>query len=490
MLNYGSYTYKQYKDLEDQEKLAASYDYFVGKTRKLNSATFNQCKILEDIDRLGYKDMIINEYKRELRLSKNDPINFDLDFISDLYQKMIKNDDIDEIIEFYKNYCIVDDNGSILYKTNKNAVNYNFELASDDVTVNMLGDGSIIEINANHIILNIWDLFEDEDDLYDLYRDLNGDVYCRDDLIFLNDEFYHVDSDLITTCDSCSDYHLISSGISDNNFNICENCSENYYTCESCSDLVHVDYISCSDDGYITCENCYTEENSDSRIKNYSYKPSPIFYGSSSYHYGIELEIVSSDFSDNLDHLEDHEELYFKDDSSVSGGFEIVSHPMSYDHIMDSSIFDTINDLDNCSSYNKGGMHIHISRSAFLNDDHFSKFYNFINDEINHDLINTIAQRKNSSWAKFNPYNSDKNINDTTNYNNIGRYAAVNLNNLHTVEIRIFNGNLKKDRLLKNVEFLECLLNYTKQDQDQNFISYLASNKDLYINLYNYLEEK
>ena len=74
----------------------------------------------------------------------------------------------------------------------------------------------------------------------------------------------------------------------DNNENIRPVCSccgatietDDYYTFDG--------NILCDD--YAYCDRCY-EERQNSSIREYNYKPDPIFYGDSKRYFGVELEI-------------------------------------------------------------------------------------------------------------------------------------------------------------------------------------------------------
>ena len=108
-------------------------------------------------------------------------------------------------------------------------------------------------------------------------------------------------------CDCCGERILASHEITDDHISICENCYEvRYHRCERCNCLVHdSDVFWEHDDCY--CRSCY-EEITDRCIKDYYYKPSPIFYKlpeeSRVRYYGVELEIdIGGRDDDNADSL-------------------------------------------------------------------------------------------------------------------------------------------------------------------------------------------
>ena len=84
---------------------------------------------------------------------------------------------------------------------------------------------------------------------------------------------------------------------------------------------------------YPYCRECFEKLNNFA-IKNYSYKPEPIFYGSGPLYLGVELEIDKGGEEDsNAQKLldianENDERIYCKHDGSINDGFEIVSHSL------------------------------------------------------------------------------------------------------------------------------------------------------------------
>ena len=120
---------------------------------------------------------------------------------------------------------------------------------------------------------------------------------------------------------------------------LCTNCFENHYTyCEECGRLIHNDcvcYENGSDIPY--CSSCY-DDLFEKTIKNYSYKPEPIFYGVNDLFMGVELEIdMAGEDNSNAEDVirsanSEDEHIYCKHDGSLEEGFEIVSHPMTLEY--------------------------------------------------------------------------------------------------------------------------------------------------------------
>jgi hypothetical protein len=71
------------------------------------------------------------------------------------------------------------------------------------------------------------------------------------------------------------------------------------------------------------------------------------------------------------------------------------------------------------------------------------------------------------------------------------RYEAINIQNDHTLEIRVFKGSLKKERVLSAVEFIHSAIEYTrimkinprdKQFSWIRFMAYVLDNQQTYPN--------
>ena len=82
---------------------------------------------------------------------------------------------------------------------------------------------------------------------------------------------------------------------------------------------------------------CFEKLNNNS-IKNYNYKPEPIFYDSGNIFYGVELEIdrggECNQTAEKLYEIANRNDdrIYCKHDGSLSDGFEMVSYPMTLDY--------------------------------------------------------------------------------------------------------------------------------------------------------------
>ena len=325
--------------------------------------------------------------------------------------------------------------------------------------------------------------------------------------------------------------------------NYCENCAETYYEenggehnyiqCPSCEDIIHRDngcwfsdtlYCEyCHDNNVYTCDECCLEywdgdghecPEDESAIHSYSYRPSPYFFGKGQYYLGFELEVEARRTSryEGAESVQNAlgAHAYMKDDGSLNDGFEVVTHPHTLSAYQTDFNWDFISTLkSNCfRSWNTEtcGLHVHVSRTAFGTGDnpwgrvdrevlilkrqaHELRFMKLIYD--NQRQVERIAGRSNNSYATF----EDKGRlvhKLKSGYQNSGRYSAINTENDATLEVRVFKGSLRKERVLSALEFVTASVEYTRNlkvtSKNQalswlRFTAYVSDNMETYPNL-------
>jgi hypothetical protein len=243
-------------------------------------------------------------------------------------------------------------------------------------------------------------------------------------------------------------------------------------------------------------------------INSYSYRPSMNFHKLSNENenapfFGIELEVERKN-SNGLKHkymagMIKNEHWYFKTDGSLTDGFEIVTHPLTFNYIQQSekSFTDSLKLLveNGYNSYdaNTCGMHIHISKANFTTW-HLYRFLKFFVE--NKEFIVAISQRKMEKlkkWANIEDDNDSSLIYKAKKKDgNNERYVAINLQNKATLEIRIFRGTLNINSFMKNIEFAHALFMYTKENKEislDGFKMYIQSSCD-YSNLKKFINLK
>ena len=328
----------------------------------------------------------------------------------------------------------------------------------------------------------------------------------------------------------------------------CENCASEYFTenggshnfvcCPSCEDTTHRDSCSWYGDT-LYCEGCHEnyvwncndcgedqwdgnghdcteedEQESSNTIHSYSYRPSPYFFGKGQYYLGFELEVEARNESRFAgaeiaqDLLGSH--AYMKDDGSLNDGFEIVTHPHTLDSYKTDFNWDFIPQLKRSGfrSWNTEtcGLHVHVSRTAFgtgvaqwnspdrdqiilRKQAHELRFMKLIYD--NQRQVERIAGRSGNHFATF----EDKGkLVSKLKYGSqsSGRYSAINTENDATLEVRVFKGSLRKERVLSALEFVAASVEYTRDlkitSKNQalswlRFTAYVSDNMETYPNL-------
>lgn len=205
-------------------------------------------------------------------------------------------------------------------------------------------------------------------------------------------------------------------------------------------------------------------------IHPYSYKPTPAFKGDGPMFYGAEVEICANDITRSAAVAGRGFKglVYLKDDGSVSSGFEMVTHPMSFGYWATEFPWETFNALRDSGAYEHRscGIHVHASRSGFSGAAHQHRWLAFF--DRNQAQIEKIARRSGSSYARFGQLTpADKKSvarrkdHESPAYHQ--RYSAVNVNNRHTYEVRIFATSIDPNVVFSAVSFVAATVEYTRQ---------------------------
>jgi hypothetical protein len=297
--------------------------------------------------------------------------------------------------------------------------------------------------------------------------------------------------------------------VSDRQESWCVSCVDNWATwCEDCDEY---NESGCSRD----CESDVAD--GERVVHDYSYRPDPIFHStddSSRLFFGLEIETEAPSYEVRrnaaqyaYNKLEVENSLaYLKNDGSLNNGFEVVTHPMTYDFFMNEAqeLWDTVHALKTdfgmkSWSTRTCGLHIHISRTGFTNPPHMHRFLRLIYS--NQDFYQAMAGRSESNWAKFDDimkYNPTKNEWSRSYKNKVAdptttstdRYSAVNTNNRATVEMRIFKGSINIQNVRGALGLAHASVEYTRTMSLQevkdgalcasNLIKYIESKPELY----------
>jgi len=216
--------------------------------------------------------------------------------------------------------------------------------------------------------------------------------------------------------------------------------------------------------------------------------------------YGIEAEMEPRRASQSalLSALgPEREEMFCKADGSLDAGVELVTIPLRLVEVRAidwRGLFAPILPIAMAGARtDRCGMHVHINRKA-LSPLTLARLLLMVNAPEMRDLMSGIAQRDASGFARFIRKTWREGARPDSNYENGGRYQAVNITR-HTVEIRMFRGTIRYDRLLKNVEACDSFVHYCRETSVRHatdpaeFGRYVTSNAKRWPYLYSFMQE-
>ncbi len=239
-------------------------------------------------------------------------------------------------------------------------------------------------------------------------------------------------------------------------------------TCSHCSSMGTI----LMSDGKFLCKECNTKLTNN---KNYSWKPetfsmvgtqlpkdrvNPVWYG-------LEIEMATDREKLGKFMYQYGKELYLKDDGSIEGeGFhtELVSMPHSFKELMGKdSWLSNIHKLP-AEERDANGCHVHISRTAFKDDRHYSMFY-FLMHKME-GIATKVGGRQLTSYCELIPSGKVFTKKNTIPRGNSNRQLFLNESNADTIEARFFKGTTKTTNLKAYVQYLESIIKYTKYHTD------------------------
>ena len=292
-------------------------------------------------------------------------------------------------------------------------------------------------------------------------------------------------TDSYTWCTCCEEY-FTSENIwaEDDERIVCDNCSTRFVQCDDCRSIIYEDEANHCD-GRTYCDMCYDHYlNEGSFIKQYSYKPEPIFLGDSTdnLYLGIELEVDLGENKNNVAKtLSSYDELYLKQDGSLScAGFEIVSHPATLDYHTNSMNWTEIMKICTDNHYHSHytetcGLHIHLSRKFMGKTENeqdlniaklillFDKWWDKYIVPFSRRNFTTLERWASKPDMSYDNSDTEQSIiNKMKTCKNYGRYQAINLQNLHTIEFRIFRGTLNINTFLASLQFVVTISKFAK----------------------------
>ena len=255
---------------------------------------------------------------------------------------------------------------------------------------------------------------------------------------------------------------------------VCRVCQSNIQECRNCQCEVWVDSDHECDESFAT-------------IKSWDFRPSGgfTFHGTdpNNLFMGFELEVEggdAGDFSNMASHVDSvlskGNRGFLKNDGSLDDGFEIVTQPHTLAEYMEHFPFGILDDLrsDGFRSWDTEtcGFHVHISRKAFgwkergreYNEGkyhaHLLRFTKLIYDN-SRQVTRLVAGRSSSRWASYQDRNNLV-MKVKHGHQSNSRYSAVNVSNTQTIEVRVFKGSLKVERVKAYLQFVHSVAEYTR----------------------------
>jgi hypothetical protein len=191
-----------------------------------------------------------------------------------------------------------------------------------------------------------------------------------------------------------------------------------------------------------------------------------VFHGTGPLFLGPEIEIATPAYLDAECAQHAAARLgdlgYLKEDGSIGCGFEIVTHPMSYEWAIDHFPWQLLTDLAarGCAATAQTGIHVHVSRAGFSSPCHIYRWMKFIYR--NQPQVTAVARRSSAQWAAFTDHDrrSVKDYAKGTRYGE--RYRAINTNNADTLELRIFASSLDPAQVQAALAFAAASVEYTR----------------------------
>lgn len=319
-------------------------------------------------------------------------------------------------------------------------------------------------------------------------------------------------------CMECGEWYSSDKIITDTEGQyLCEDCyCDNYYTCAECGEFVHQDnaYLDeGTDDMY--CEYCYSNVVQNRFINSYHSNDDWTIhlteneldnYMSDKLTLGLEIEVAgSAKHAEGFMERVDNDLIYLESDSSVAG-FEIITQPMTREYATEvftdkiSKGFEFLKE-HNFKGHNAGGIHIHV-RLPYDNLDFMSCIFKLKKLLYNlpscmQDLLLLISQRSSDKLKRW----SDNTCNELTLQDCMiqgTRYELLNMDSrTQTLEFRMFNSNLRTERIMKNIEVVLSLIDYvetyyTVEIYDKNlftWLDYVERNEEKYPNLVAFINE-
>jgi hypothetical protein len=220
--------------------------------------------------------------------------------------------------------------------------------------------------------------------------------------------------------------------------------------------------------------------------------------GKGSLVFGVELEMEPTGDASQGDIIHAfggcaRSQYILKEDGSLEDGVELVTVPLTLEEHLTRFGWEQVlapvrNVAKSGVGTNRCGMHVHVNKAA-LSSLQIGKMLVFLNSIVMRDYITTIAQRESNTYCT----RSAKKVTDGSARSD-SRYDIVNVGGA-TVEIRMFRGNLRTERVFKNLEFCHALVLFcrdaslTEIERWDEFAAWLLTRRSQYPHLVRFLAD-
>jgi hypothetical protein len=325
------------------------------------------------------------------------------------------------------------------------------------------------------------------------YSDKNGTA------IYLATQQETVQDGYVIMCDGCREdyvYAYDAEALCHNEYAVYVDCRDAYYTEEYACDNFYRD-----DNGYWHDEPPSALHDYSTRVTDY-FSPSPTSFGKRLV-MGIELECEPKGYNSQTDLVESvdgptGDNFICTEDGSLDDGMELCTMPFtmedhkSFRYVKWNEILASLQPIARSGQGTTAcGMHIHVNRRA-LSQLQIGKMLVFANSAKNDSMLRTIFQRASCEYASR---KRDAKIQDGKSHYS-GRCERINLQPDATIEVRAFRGNLRLERVLKNIEFVHAMAIFCRDVSMRNvenwheFSRFVDSRKGIYPNLRSFMIER
>lgn len=253
-------------------------------------------------------------------------------------------------------------------------------------------------------------------------------------------------------CDYCGEECDRDSACSVDNYRYCERCTERHaFWCDSCDGYHEDGHDDCSQDGVY-----YSEPN---RFK-YLHEPEEAPHKGLYLGTELEMEVEEGDSRYDLSRRLNRPWNFTKDDGSLNYGIELVTHPFTPLWLSkhETEFKDVLRVAQlGARARSSCGMHVHMSRSA-MSKLHIYKILKLVYE--NASFFRTISGRTSFNYCETRP---ETRLARKAKGMELRRYQAVNLCPPDTIEVRLFAGTLKWERVAANLQLCHALWAYTKE---------------------------